>query len=61
MSREWDEIKEGPLRSPPSQENMDPLGFLPPAEWHLESQRGRCWWLQNRFSNMMAALIWSSI
>ena len=36
MNKKWDEIKERLSKLSLPQENIEPLTFLPPAEWHVE-------------------------
>ena len=41
MNKKWDEIKERLSKLSLPQENIEPLTFLPPAEWHVERCKKR--------------------
>ncbi len=41
MNQKWDEIKERLSKLSLPQENIEPLTFLPPAEWHVERCKKR--------------------
>ena len=41
MNKKWDKIRERLSKLSLPQENIEPLTFLPPAEWHIEHCKKR--------------------
>lgn len=41
MNKKWNKIMDQLLKLQPPQEDVDPLTFLSPSEWHIENYKGK--------------------
>ena len=41
MNKKWEKIMDQLLKLQPPQEDIDPITFLSPSEWHIENYKGK--------------------